>query len=333
MFIMTSDITIGGVTGVRANAVKWKCSVGNFTDTCTISVPIPIWLKSSRIGTELEEQENDDNMPECQVGDKVIVKLGYDGNNTPRFSGFVKRINYASPLEIICEGYSYLLSRVVFTKSYESTTVLDILKDLTAGTEIKLSDAIPDIPLKGVRFKNCPGLKVLEWFQKECLLAVFFDFDTLYVGASKFGLKKPTQKIRLGWNTAEDRELKKSGNDTDVQINLIEKDAEGTVKRTKSEQSKYSQTKDVKVRPGMPPAILTKIAEELQKHENFTGYSGTVTCFLVPHFEKSYVAGVSDNLFADRAGNYFVEEIEGSFDSSGGRQKIKLRYYGRIDGS
>ncbi len=325
MFIMTSDIIIGQYSAIKPYGVKWKCSVRSFVDTCSIVLPLASYLKSNIATTEEVSPAKD---VVFAVGDAVDVKLGYDGNNTRRFQGFVKRINYATPLELECEGYSYCLTKTMFTHSYQSTTAKAILEDLVKGTAIKLSDAIPDIPLKNVTFKNSPGLKVLEWFQKECLLAVYFDFDTLYVGASKYGIRKAAEKLLLGWNTVEDKELKRSTDQTEVLINLVEKNASGEVKRTKSEQTKYSQTKEVKVRTGLDDSILKAIANELQENENFKGYKGAVTCFLDPHFEKGMVADIADNRFPERAGKYFVEGIDGSFDQSGGRQKLNLIYYG-----
>jgi hypothetical protein len=275
---------------------------------------------------------SDDKRTVFKEGDKVEVLLGYDGNNTRRFKGFIKRINYAKPLVLECEGYNYQLKDKIFNKSYKSITVRQILTDLIVSTDIQLSDAIPHIPLKNVVFKNCPGLKVLEWFQKECLLSVYFDFNSLYVGASKYGIKKPRQKLRLGWNTVDDNELKKDTVESNVIIHVVEKSSTGTVKRTKSDQKKYSTTKDVKARSGMPDAVLKEIANNLQKTENFSGYKGEINCFLEPHFDNGYVAEIIDKRFPDRNGSYFVESVDGSFDSGGGRQKITLRYYGTVDG-
>jgi hypothetical protein len=116
-----------------------------------------------------------------------------------------------------------------------------------------------------------------------------------------------------------------------VIIHLTEKSSTGTVKHTKSEQKKYSATKEVKIRSGLPDTILQEIANELQKTENFNGYKGDVNCFLIPNFENGYVAEITDDIFPDRNGSYFVESVDGIFDSSGGRQKLTLRYYGNVN--
>lgn len=342
MFLMTSNITIGDFTAIKPKSVKWKCSVSNFVDTCSIELPLRTYLRANdnillQYPDGTTEKRTSDLAAKQGVifteGLAVSVDLGYNNRNTTRFMGFVKRINYGKPLVIECEGYSYLLKDKVFTKTYTTTTVKSILNDLVTGTDILLSDAIPVIPLKNVVFKNCPGLKVLEWMQKELLLSVFFDFNTLYVGSSKYGLKKPTVKLQLGWNTVDDGGLKKDVKGSEIIIHVIAKDSAGKVKRTKSDQKKYSTTKEVKIRSGMPDAIVKEISNELQKLENFSGYKGDITCFLEPHIENGFVVKNVNDKFPDREGNFFVESVDGSFSSSGGRQVITLRYYGNVDGT
>ena len=331
---MTSDIRIGQYVAIKPNEVKWKCSASNFVDTCGIKLPLATYSKTTTNATDMGELARYYDSLEVarevvfKEGDPVEVRLGYDGDNTLRFKGFVNRVNRSTPLEVECEGYSYQLKNVVFNKSYTKTKLKNILLDLTAETDIKLSPYIPDLTLTNVWFKNTPGLKVLEWFQKECLCRVFFDFDTLFVGASKFAIPKPTEILRMGWNTAADRELKKTVTDGQTVINIVVKEPSGSVRRVKSDQRRYSNVKEVKARAGLSEEWLKKVANELQQDENYKGYQGDVTAFLVPTFGKGYVAEIWDGRFPERAGNYFVETVEGSLGSGGGRQKLTLRHYG-----
>ena len=336
---MTSDIQIthtspSGVKttfkNIKPSAVKWKVSVSNFTDTCEITLPLFPYLTSTGTNSTVFSERADSGNTVFHEGDYVEVRLGYYAIDEHLFfKGFIKRINYAQPLVLECEGYSYQLKDIIFNKSYKKTTFKQVLNDLIKGTDIILSNFVPDVSLSNLTFKNVPGLKMLEWFQKECLCAVNFDFNELYVGASKYTVPKPTEKLRIGWNTVADKELKKDESDTKVIINLVEKSSTGTVKRTKSEQKRYDNVKEVKVRPGLPDVFLRTVAAELQKLENYRGYKGSVTAFLMPFFDKGYGCEIIDGKFPDRAGKYFVESVEGSFDSGGGRQKLTLIYYGK----
>lgn len=322
MFNLSSDISIGDFQRINPSEIKWRCSVSDFTDTCTITLPLRPYVKN-------ESQ----NKTAFREGDAVEVKVGYNERNETVFRGFVRRVNFAKPLTLDCEGYSYQLRDVVFSKSYAKTNFKNILQDLTRGTNIKLSEMIPDVALRNVTFNKTPGLKVLEWFQKECACSVFFDFDTLYVGASKFAIQKKTQRLFLGWNTVEEKELKKDVGDTEIEINITEKSADGSRKNTLGKTTRrngkwrYTSTKEVKVRSGLPESFRREIAKQIASLENFSGYKGSIMAFLEPHFEKSMVAEIINDEFPDRNGKYFVETVDGSYDTGGGRQKLTLRYY------
>jgi len=323
MFHLSSNIDIGDFKGINPSEVKWRCSVSDFTDTCTIALPLRPYV-----------QNDSQNKTAFREGDAVWVRLGYDGRNDTVFRGFVRRVNFGKPLTLDCEGYSYLLKDTVFSKSYEKTTIKQILQDLTRGTGIQLSKMIPDVALANVTFSKAPGMKVLEWFQKECACTVFFDFDTVYAGASKFAIQKGSEKLLLGWNTAEEKELKKDVSDTEIEIEITEKSEDGSRKNTlgktnrKNGKWRYTSTKQVKVRSGLPESFRREIARQLAELENFSGYRGSITAFLEPHFEKSMVAEIIDDEFPDRNGKYFIETVDGVYGSGGGRQKLTLRYYG-----
>jgi len=51
------------------------------------------------------------------------------------------------PVRIECEGYVHQLQKVFLNKSYSTTTIRQILTDLTTGTDIVLSKEIPDVPI------------------------------------------------------------------------------------------------------------------------------------------------------------------------------------------
>ena len=341
MFTLTSDIQIGQYK-VKPSAVEWKCGTGTFTDTCSITLPL-----SPFVGHVQHITEHADGVAQSVSGaavrnfkevpfrkdDKVVVSLGYDNRNVEVFRGFVSVLNYADQLIVECEGYSHQLRNKHFSKSYQKTNLKKILTDLTAGTGIKLSGACDNIPLTDVWFKNATGLKVLEWVQKELCCRVWFDGEYLYAGASKFVKPNPDREakdvsVRIGWNTVSADDLKKQTAE-EVEINIVEKDASGSAKRTKPESKKYSNVKEVKVRAGLPSAFLKKAVAELQQEKDHEGYEGGIVLFGEPHVWKSDRVVVTDERFPERSGNYFAEEVEGSYGDGGLRQTIKLRYYGK----
>jgi hypothetical protein len=324
-FNLTSDITIGSYKKVKPAKVSWKTDINSFTDTCTIELPRITYLKTVKTATEDKQEPNERKEYDIKENDPITVLLGYNGNNVKRFEGFVKRVNMSIPVQVECEGYSFLLQNVMFSKSYESVTVRKLLTDLCKGTAIVLSNEIPNIPLKNVPFKNATGIQVLEWLKKECKLAVYFNFKELYVG-TLFGKTQAHVKFRLGWNTVKEDDFKLRLVDKNVRIVIHEKNDKGEVKKTKSDAQKYSDEKTIKVKAGIPADLVKQIANRLQTKSNYHGFEGNITAFLEPAVNKGMVAEITDKQYPERAGSYFVESVSGEFGTSGGRQTIGLGF-------
>lgn len=322
---MTSAITIGALTKVKAAKITWKTDVNSFVDTCTIELPRIKYLVTSKNQTEDAAEPNERKEYLIKENDKVEVLVGYNGRNTKRFEGFVRRVVQGIPVKVECEGYAYLLYDVIFNKSYASVTVKQLLTDLCSGSEIMLSEEIPNVPLKNLRFKNATGIQVLEFLKNECKLAVYFNFNELYVG-TLFGKTQATVKLKIGWNTISDDDFKQREVDKNIKINIREKNAKGQVKRTPSDTKKYSNEKDIKIKAGIPAELLKQIANRLQTTSNYNGYQGDIELFLEPHFNKGFVANIDGNKYPEKSGNYFVEALKGSFSKSGGRQTITLSF-------
>lgn len=322
-FYLTSEISIGDNVNVKANKVTWKSDVGTFIDTCTITLPRISYLKNDVSDKTFEKKPI--KKYSINEGDKVSVSLGYNKRNNKRFIGFVKRVNMGIPVEIECEGYGYQLYDIIFNKTYAQVTVKDLLNDVIQGTDIVLSSEIPDIPLKNVRFKNATGIQVLEWLKNECKLAVYFNMNEIYAG-TLFGKVQSRAKAIIGRNVISDSDFKKKKVDKNVKIVIREKNDQGDVKKTKSDQQKYSDEKSIKIKAGIPAQFLKQIAERLQTKENYKGYEGGLTLFLEPYVTKGMVLEVVDNVYEEKTGNFFIEEISGEFSASGGRQNVKLGF-------
>jgi phage protein D len=319
MFRMTCDIIIGPFKPVKPHSVKWSRSVENISDTATIKAPAISMLKKDgdhyeRVQTGLQFKE----------GMSVQVNAGYDGRNIIRFKGFIKRINYTIPLEIECEGFSYQLRKKLdFSRSYKSTTVKKILEDLIQDTDISLSAAIPDIPIAKATFQNCTGIQVLEWLKEKCLLTVYFNHESLYVGLMQTEPKRSV-KYRLGWNVIKDNELKFNADKefAEVRIQVASRSKDGK-KEKAFVGKKDGQVKKVRTLLTDPEA-QKRIAEQVKNDLLNRGYEGTITAFLEPFVEPGMTAVIEDSKYPERTGKYFITGVEGDFSSSGGRQKVKI---------
>lgn len=327
-FYLTSDIKISGIK-LKPNKVVWNSSVDNFVDTCTISLPRRPYLNNlyKEDVNIIREDQNEKKKRKSllNIGDKVVVLLGYNGTNLKRFEGFIRRVNTGVPMEVECEGYCSQLYDIIFSKTYNTVLVKELLTDLIKGTDIKLSKEIPEIPLRNVRFKNASGVQVLQWLKKECNLSVYFNFDELYVG-TMYGKIQDRVKAKIGWNIISDNDFKERKVDQNVKIVIQEKNDKGEVKRTKSDQRKYSSEKLVKVKSNIPSNFLKEIANRLQTKENYKGFEGNILMFLEPYVNKGMVMELHGGMFPEKSGDYFVQAVNGEFGENGGRQNVTLGY-------
>ena len=332
MFILKCTLSINSmennepiIRSIKPSAVSIKHSVSNLVDTAEITLPLTPYLRQDNTdGTVIQERGIIFN-----PGDRVTIRMGYDDDITQRFEGFITRISNTVPMTLYCEGYAYQLRNIIFNRSYANTTLKQLLADLCAGTDITISPFTADVPLSNVFFKNASALKVLEWVQKELLCRVWFDGRQLYAGASLYALPKPSVTFRLGYNTVKDSELQKKSDKERIQLSIIEKQPSGATKKVKDIYQKYSATKEIKIRPGLPESFKRSLVAELQKLADNRGYEGKITTFLIPYVDKAYTIEVQDKRYPDRAGRYFAESVDTSFSPSGGRQTINLIYYAK----
>lgn len=322
-FYLTSSITIGNYKNIKPNKVTWKTDVGNFVDTCTITLPRRTHMINENPDKTLDLEGR--KIYQFKEGDKVEVLLGYNNKNEKRFSGFIRRVKMGIPVELECEGYASQLYDIIFNKTYSIVTVKQLLKDLTAGTDIKLSNEIPEIPLKNIRFKNATGIQVLEYLKKEVSLAVYFNFDELFVG-TVFGKVQKRINVKIGWNTVKDDDFQKRKVDKNLKIVVREKNAKGEVKRTKSDLKKYDNEKDVKIKADIPANFLKEIVNRLQTQEDYKGYEGNIQLFLVPYANKGMVIELNGGMYPEKTGDYFIQSVQGEFGMSGGRQTVQLGF-------
>lgn len=335
MLTMTCDIRIGTVSYVKPYTVTWNTTMAGYIETCRIVLPLqPYTINSS------DYYDGRDSLSGNKIrrvrstvfkkGDRMSVSVGYDGQNNCVFDGFVKDINYAERLVLDCEGYVYQLRDKYINWSAKDATSMMVLQEVIRGTNIEISPNAANIQLGAVTFKNAPATKVLEWFARECACQVSMEGKWLYVGANRYAKISPERELQkhkliVGYDVIS-VDLKHATSD-DVHINIVTKDQGGSVKRVKSETTRYSNVKEVRVRAGLSADYMKKVAKELQGVQSSDGYKGSATLFLFPCVRKSDSIELTDKRFTERSGGYIVEAVEGSYDSNGGRQKLTLRYY------
>lgn len=322
MFVMTADIKFEGFKAVKPSSLKWNLNIDNISDTAMIVIPAMCGLIDKNNNYSLVQTGM-----QIKEGLKVEIYAGYDGRNDLQFKGFVKRINFKVPMEVECEGYSYQLRRKMINKSFGKTTVKSVLGYLLDGTDITLSDKCPaNIDFEAQTFQNYTAMQVLEYLKEKYLLTVFFEFDKLYVGW-RATYNAGTAKLRLNWNVVKDDQLLfATYTGSTVHIELESRAKDGTRKKKKSGNV---------LRPGDVKKVKTRIdndadkelaANDLQLLENKKGFTGGMLAFLKPYVRPGMTVEIIDKNYKERNGSYFIDSVDGSFSTSGGRQNIKIGF-------
>lgn len=319
---MTADIKFEGFKAVKPSSLKWNLNIDNISDTAMIVIPAMCGLIDKNNNYSLVQTGM-----QIKEGLKVEIYAGYDGRNDLQFKGFVKRINFKVPMEVECEGYSYQLRRKMINKSFGKTTVKSVLGYLLDGTDITLSDKCPaNIDFEAQTFQNYTAMQVLEYLKEKYLLTVFFEFDKLYVGW-RATYNAGTAKLRLNWNVVKDDQLLfATYTGSTVHIELESRAKDGTRKKKKSGNV---------LRPGDVKKVKTRIdndadkelaANDLQLLENKKGFTGGMLAFLKPYVRPGMTVEIIDKNYKERNGSYFIDSVDGSFSTSGGRQNIKIGF-------
>lgn len=318
---LTSIIQIGNYQlrgGV--NEAKGKRSVKEIIDTATLKIPSigRVIGKSALPGSSIQTSKL------FNEGDKVTIDLGYNNDNKREFKGFVRRVTPSIPVTIECEGYAWLLRRKRVLKSWKTVSLKEVLKELIADTEITLSPFIPELTLKNLAINHANALKALEYIKERLHLAVYFQFDVLYVGLEE-GVPGSPVKFRLGYNTIRDDQLKyRLASDTKVLVRLVTGKGK-KAKRTLIEVGdKDGSLVERRIANVTDAGDLQKIANDLLIQAKYTGFEGYITAFLQPYCQPCDTAVIIDRMYNERGGKYFVEGVEFDFGMNGGQRKVHI---------
>ncbi len=193
MFILGCHITIGNYSFTRCASVEIEKSIDTIAQTAKIVIPLTAVLESNGIKTTVETAKA------IAVGMPVSITLRYENyiENT-EFTGYVKRINYKTPLEIECIDSTYLLQKININKSWTkpvtlATLIEEIVKDTSeviingnkSGVTIGLVGTMPTITYDNYSIKNASAAFALQKLKDELGLYVqFLDNNKLLVSLS-----------------------------------------------------------------------------------------------------------------------------------------------------
>lgn len=317
MFILESKVEIGSYIFNQVNEIEITKSVEELSDTAVIKLPTRFKVRQNG-----EQKFTEDAI---KVGDKVTITLGYEGKYSGvEFTGFVKKISPKIPLEIHCEDALWVLRRKNITKSWEKTTMKEILTEVVKDTPVQLADNIPSVNLDKWIIKNANGAQVLESLKKDLLMTAFInDEGKLYCGLQQLTNVGQTVVYDLNYNLVENNLEFKSKEERKIKIKYTYIDKENKRKSIEvgdpdGEQREYNTSviSDLSKLEEMANAEIEKL--------KYDGFEGDVTSFLIPYATRGMKAKLLDNEHPNREGNYFIKKVVTTFGTGGARRKITI---------
>ncbi len=314
MYTLCSKITIEDIFFESITDVKIERSIHKLGAKATIKMPITALLKTSSKPiaemVEVAEQVN--------VGDKVAIYLGYNGDLKLEFVGYIKQKNYTQPLELICEDECYTTrNRNV---SLSGTQTLEACLK-ACGLSVRYAVSLT---LKNFVVDNKSAVWVLGKLQSDYGLHIFFDMDGHVIASRAYGLSSSRVKYQLRNNVICDDELKyQLASDVPLKIKAICFLKDGTKEEGEigieggAQKTLYFYDVESKEE-------LKALAQQELERYSYDGYEGKLTTFLQPYAEPCMLAELVDEQYSDRNGIYFIEAVEVSFGLSGARRIVEI---------
>ena len=332
-YTANAEIKIGGVTISGVTDVEFSQSVDTIGGQAKITLP-----------RNMRRKDGKQLLDTVRTGDRVTIKLGYNGKLNAEFTGYLAHIGDGTPLVLECDDDWYTFKKAAhITKSYTSVTLKNLLKDLFKGYEVEcvdftfsggyiIKDVTPFTVVKKIK-EEVGFCAKLDSENKKITCFWAFDFKGFQKHTYVFGTRNGTliNELRdrklipniaangLKFVKKEDRKLQitgkakqKKGKTITVTVGSKDDDAE---KRTINFGSDVTSESELKKR----------IETELN-NKSFDGYEGTVTGFGFPQTKAGDILKIVDTENPEREGEYLIKSVKVKFNGSGFRRENELSY-------
>lgn len=319
MLKLCSEITIEGDKTWLFNAVA-DCNivedVSTLTDTCEIQLPKKI---------KWQEAVAKNGKPPIKRGDKITIKLGYDGDLQTRFTGFIRSVDAKVPITIKCEdGMFVLKSHKVKPKAFKNASLHEIVSYLLEGTSIQFQLMDKNIKVGNWRLTKTHASEELQELKEKMMLSSYFrrinGESILYIGLAYPLDNRKKVKFMHGKNIIDENFEYRDKEDVRVRC-----EAQSFNAKNKKVTYEYGD-KDgdvIKIRmDGLTENELKKYAIEAVERYKQSGFKGSFETFGQPEVSKCDMVEIhaSDG----NSGVYLVKKLEIEFGTNGYRQKIEL---------
>lgn len=259
-----------------------------------------------------------------KVGDKASIYLGYNGNLSLEFEGYIREIESDTPLILHLDDEMYLLKMTNYLESWEKISLKEILKTIAPGYSIQC----PDLSLNKFSINNNSAYQVLMHLKQQYGLYSYLKEKTLHCGFAydikdkaikehTYEFKKNIKKNDLKYKRKEDYKIK---------IIAIANRPDG--KKSKLEiGSKENNASCRTLNFGnIEDSELKKLANAELNKLCFDGYTGSITGFGVPRTKAGDTLKIIDKEEPERAGKYLIEGVKIRYGKTYFERINKLSY-------
>ena len=314
MWVLGSKITIGNYQFDGVHSIVIERSAKMLADIATIELPLQ---------AVFENKDKKNIAKQIKRGDKVIVEFGYDGELEVEFEGFIKSVTAKEKTVIECEDNAFLLRKTIENKSFQNTTLQEVMQYIASQTNIELSNDLPKINFTSFVLQNVTGLQAIKKIKDKYGLQIFFQYDgKLYAGLAYtyttgevvYDLQNNIVKSDLEFKDEDELKYK-------VKAISIQKDNSRIEVEFGDEEGEqrvfYFYDIDDK-------SQLEELAKEELQRVKYTGYQGTLTAFGLPTVKYGMTATIKDANYPQREGKYYINSVKIEFGQNGIRKTPEL---------
>lgn len=328
------------------NGCEWDGGIEDLTDTFKITFP-----KSGKWqGKDLFAG----SAPIFEVGDQVLVEVGYYPNLVTVFDGWVSAISAKIPVEIQCEDDMWLLKNTNITypskdlintvhlskkngtaskrtKTISPNITLKQLLDNILPADIDFTDDTVDVNLGQIRVTNSSVAKVLDTLRDKYGLYSYFVDHKLHCGLAYNAATTNTYKYifeKVQPNAVIDDSDLEYQLSKDISVKVVYKlmgnnntFEEVTVGDTDGAQRSMFAFWDGVT---LPKPDIKALAEIELNSTRYDGFRGSFTTFGYYPIKPGDIAWLQSEKLPERDGKYLVKNVKGTFGMDGYRHEITL---------
>ena len=296
-----------------------------YTDTATLTFP-----------NRLRKKENLIN--KINIGDKVVINLGYFPNLIEEFQGYISFIDKNSPLVMKLEDESFNLKRKSLPETtLRKTTIKEVIRTFYDGETNILDAEIGDWRVS----ENATLINILDEMKSKFGILSNFKKGVLNVNTELIDNSETKEVIlNVQENIVKDSDDLNFQEDTDIGVisHGVSIQKNGTKIEVFASYADNLPENEIVIDtikpigvlntfsvPDLSLEALTKLVVQRLPKLFYTGVTGNITTFGAPSLIHGDIVHLIDERTPERNGKYKVDAVTKNFDTSVGyKQTVEL---------